>query len=151
MQAAPPIILLDLNYTFVENTREAHQLPALYNVQRETYRQWMLPFLLLHEVVLITVRPVRYKVETLSRIASKCGGWQPKMHCFNEWGVAAPVSKERSLVRDVFPTYGLPEAGRYVALESNVKTRLMYAGYGIPAKTWAELKPELDGAAAKPS
>lgn len=137
------VILLDLNYTLVENTREAHRLPAVYNVELETYRQWMLPFLIAHTVVLITVRPTKHKEGTLARIRELCDGWQPHLACFNEWRVAAPVSKERCLQRDVFPIYGKPEAGAYLALESNKDTRAMYAGYGIAAQTWADLQSEL--------
>ncbi len=111
MQAPPQVILLDLNYTFVENTKEAHRLPAVYNVGLESYRQWMLPYLRAHAVVLITVRPKTYQEQTLARIRKLCDGWQPHLACFNEWRVAAPVSKERCLQRDVFPIYGKPEAG----------------------------------------
>ena len=137
------VILLDVNHTFVENTREAHRLPAIYNVELESYRQWMLPYLRAHTVVLITVRPKKYEEQTLARIRELCDGWQPDLACFNEWRVAAPVSKERCLQRDVFPIYGKPEAGIYLALESNKDTRAMYAAHGIPAKTWADLQSEL--------
>lgn len=136
------VILLDVNYTFVENTKEAHRLPAAYNVPAERYRQWMLPFLRSHTVVLITVRPKKYQEQTLARIRELCDGWQPHLACFNEWRAAAPVAKERCLQRDVFPIYGTPEGGKYLALESNKDTRAMYASHGIPAKTWADLQSE---------
>ena len=138
------IILLDLNYTFVENTKEAHRLPSVYNVELESYRQWMLPFLRAHAVVMITVRPKKYQEQTLARIRELCDGWQPRLACFNEWRVAAPVAKERCLQRDVFPIYGKAESGRYLALESNKDTRAMYADHGIAAKTWADLQSEIN-------
>lgn len=144
MRHRGPVILLDLNFTFVDNTREAHRLPAIYNVALETYRQWMLPFLRAHTVVLITVRPKKYEEQTLARIRDLCDGWQPRLACFNEWRVAGQVSKERCLRQNVFPIYGEPAGGQYLALESNAKTRSMYAGYSIPAKTWADLQSELN-------
>ena len=133
-----PVILLDLNSTFVENTREAHRLPYTYNVAAERYRMWMLPFLRAHEVVLITVRPERLKGSTLDRIEALCG-WGPAMACFNPWRLAAPACKARHLVETVFPCFGQAEPGRYLALESNAQTRAMYAGYGILAVTQQKL------------
>ena len=137
-----PVILLDLNWTFVENAREAYRLPHTYNVAAERYRMWMLPFLCAHEVVLITVRPERLKASTLDRFEALCG-WRPAMACFNPWRLAAPACKDRHLVETVFPRFGSPQAGRYLALESNAKTRVMYAGYGIPAMTQQELSGAL--------
>ena len=47
------------------------------------------------------------------------------------------LAKLRALREHVFPAYGLPGAREYVAVESNPRTRAMYAAHGIPSLTIA--------------
>ncbi|MFW5883824.1 MAG: hypothetical protein ACOCVG_05590, partial [Verrucomicrobiota bacterium] len=73
------IYLLDLNYTLVANSPprgERPLRPFTRQIEKETYRHWLIDLLQPHEVILITARPSRYKEPTLARIADQTG-WQP--------------------------------------------------------------------------
>lgn len=126
-----PIILLDLNFTLADNSREVIREGRHYNVGIERYREWLIEMLADHTVILITVRPNELKAKTLARI-EELTGWQPDEAYFNEWRYRAPKCKETVLAKYVFPRYGRPEETAYLALESNDDTAAMYATYGIP-------------------
>ena len=135
-----PIVLLDLNYTFVENQAEAAKLGGEdfgRRLEFERYRRWLLDLVRDGHVILITARPERYRARTLARIDSLLG-WKPDEAYFNTHDLMPAVSKERVLLETIFPKYGRPADGtRYVAVESNPRTAFMYAGYGIPAlRVW---------------
>lgn len=135
-----PIVLLDLNYTFVENQAETAKLGGEEFGRRlefERYRRWLLDLVRDGHVILITARPERYRVRTLARIDSLLG-WQPDEAYFNEHDRMPAVCKQEVLLTKIFPKYGKPSDGtRYYAVESNPRTAIMYAGYGIPAlRVW---------------
>ena len=125
-----PIILLDLNYTLAENSRAVLQKGRIYNVGVENYRPWLRDLLRDFYVILITVRPSKYREETIMRIWNELK-WQPDEAWFNEWGYHAPRCKEMVINRSVFPKHGQPDATWYLAIESNDDTAAMYATYGI--------------------
>lgn len=131
MTTDTPIILLDLNHTLADNSHEVVIYGRAYNVAIERYRTWLIDMLRDHHVILITVRPQRYREETMARIKAQTG-WQPDEAYFNEWGTRAPETKARILATSVFPRYGTPTTTSYVALESNDATAAMYAAHGIP-------------------
>ena len=135
-----PIVLLDLNYTFVENQAEAARLGGEDfgdRLRYERYRTWLRDFVRQGHVILITARPERFHVATLARIDSLLG-WQPDEAYFNEHDRSPAVCKQEILLTRIFPRHGRPSEGtRYVALESNPRTAIMYEGYGIPAmRVW---------------
>lgn len=134
-----PIILLDLNYTLADNSREVIREGRFYNVAIERYRTWLIDMIRDFHVILITVRPEAHKDETLRRIADETG-WMPHEAYFNRWGFRAPKAKERVISTEVFPKHGRPEQTRYLALESNDDTAAMYAEYGIPRYRALEVK-----------
>lgn len=125
-----PIILLDLNYTLVENSREVMKSPSVYDISVERYRTWLIDLIREHCVILITARPHRYREETLAHLLATTG-WSPSEAYFNERRVRAPQAKETALLNHVFPRHGSPDATPYLALESNKDTSAMYARYGI--------------------
>lgn len=139
-----PIILLDLNFTLADNSREVIREGRYYNVGVERYRPWLIDMIREHHVILITVRPHTLKGDTLRRIADETG-WMPHEAYFNEWRYRAPKCKETVLHKYVFPRHGRPEETSYLALESNDDTAAMYAGYGIPRYRALEVrgKPHL--------
>lgn len=54
--------LLDLNQTLVDREKDASRIrPFELQIERETYRQWLVEILCDSYVVLITARPVKYK------------------------------------------------------------------------------------------
>jgi hypothetical protein len=58
-------------------------------------------------------------------------GWRPQDACFAPKGWwNPPAIKEHLLKKDVFPIHG--EDARYLAIESNPRTREMYAKFTIP-------------------
>jgi len=135
-----PIVLLDLNYTFVENQAEAAKSGGEdfgRRLEFERYRSWLLDLVRDGHVILITARPEKYRERTLARIDSLLG-WKPDEAYFNEEDLLPAVCKQRVLLTRIFPRYGRPSDGtRYVAVESNPRTAFMYAGYGIPAlRVW---------------
>jgi len=135
-----PIVLLDLNYTFVENQAEAAKLGGEdfgRRLEFERYRRWLLDLVRPGHVILITARPERYRKRTLARIDSLLG-WKPDEVYFNERDQMPAVFKQEVLLTRIFPKYGRPADGtRYLAVESNPRTSYMYAGHGIPAlRVW---------------
>jgi hypothetical protein len=135
-----PIVLLDLNYTFVDNQAETAKLGGEDFGRRldfERYRRWLLDLVREGHVILITARPEKYRERTLARIDSLLG-WKPDEAYFNEHDLMPAVCKQEVLLTRIFPKYGRPSDGaRYLAVESNPRTAFMYAGYGIPAlRVW---------------
>ena len=126
------IILLDLNYTLVANSPKHGTTPVRMEkrLADEQYRQWLVDLVRPHTVVLITARPETWTIQTLDRIEEQTG-WRPQDACFAPKGWwNPPAIKEHLLKRDVFPLHG--EHARYIAIESNPRTREMYARFSIP-------------------
>jgi len=133
----PKICLLDLNYTLVGNQQETMNLrPFSRRVQAETYRSDLIEAVRADHVVIITARPVSHQIATLQSIFQKTG-WEPEDAYFNDMNAYPSVFKESALKRFIFPKYGT-EAGLYYAVESNPRTRAMYARYGIVAQPYEE-------------
>jgi hypothetical protein len=126
------IILLDLNYTLVANSPKHGTTPERMEkrLANEQYRQWLVELVRPHTVVLITARPETWMIKTLDRIEEQTG-WRPQDACFAPKGWwNPPAIKEHLLKKDVFPIHG--ENARYIAIESNPRTREMYARFSIP-------------------
>ena len=126
------IYLLDLNYTLVANSAPHGTSPAPMQKRMETelYRQWLVEMLRPHQVILITARPDRWKAPTLARI-QELTGWQPMDAYFDDGTIRTPPAIKRRILLDrIFPKHG---RGEYYAIESNPKTRAMYATLGIPS------------------
>lgn len=124
--------LVDLNYTLVENSPkwgEPRITPFSKQIERETYREWLVDFLRDKYAILITARPIRYKEQTLARIFSQAN-WQPQEAYFAEISATPPEIKEDLLLRYIFPKHG-KNGEDFFGIESNPKTRAMYERYGI--------------------
>ncbi len=137
MTAAPSdpakkVILLDLNYTLVANNPARGKTPPRMEARlaAEEYRQWLVELVRPHTVILITARPATWMMKTLDRIEEKTG-WRPDDACFapNGWW-NPPAIKEHLLRKDIFPVHG--EDAGYIAIESNPRSREMYARFDIP-------------------
>ena len=127
-----PIILLDLNYTLVANSPAHGTTPARMEkrLANEQYRQWLVELVRPHTVVIMTARPETWMMRTLYRIEEQTG-WRPQDACFAPKGWwNPPVIKQHFLHKRVFPIHG--ESARYIAIESNPRSREMYARHGIP-------------------
>jgi hypothetical protein len=125
------IILLDLNYTLVANSpkRGTTPPPMAVRLRTERYRRWLVELVRPHHVILMTARPDRWREATLGRI-HEMTGWRPQEAFFAERGPGGPPGiKRRILLAHVFPRHG--HDADYLAIESNPRTRAMYARCGI--------------------
>ena len=126
------IYLLDLNYTLVANSAPhgTPSEPMHKRIQTELYRHWLVDLLRPHRVILITARPDRWREATLLRIR-ELTGWEP-MDAYFDDGVTRtpPAIKRRILLAKIFPKYGRVD---FYGIESNPKTRDVYATLGIPS------------------
>ena len=126
------IILLDLNYTLVENSKGVYPYTKEL-IEGESYRLWLVQALKQNKVIIITVRNKQWQELTL-RCLYDATQWQPDDSYFPvhfEQG-SAPSTKLKGLQSYVFPKYG-NEPEKYLALESNPRTRAMYTELGIEA------------------
>lgn len=124
--------LVDLNYTLVGNSPkwgEPRITPFSRQIEQETYRRWLVDFLKDKYAILITARPARYREQTLERILSQTG-WQPQEAYFAEISAPPPEIKEHLLLNYIFPKHGR-NGDDFFGIESNPKTRDMYACYAI--------------------
>ncbi len=129
------ICLLDLNYTLVINQAETRLLrPFARRMAAEEYRLDLVEAIRNDYVILITARPDYQARQTLANIKRKTG-WLPQEWYFNDLDAEPPQFKQSALQRFVFPRHGT-EGGQYYAVESNPRTRSMYAKYGIAAKPY---------------
>ena len=146
------LILLDYQATLVSNFSERGQWYAV-NGNKKPYEGWIkkeqirlnLVELLKagnYRVILITTRPKEYEEITLEQIKQQTGGWLPDEWYFNEWKVNPPICKRRILKNYIYPKYG-KKGSRFMAIESNQQTRLMYKNLGINAlcfnSDWVEI------------
>ena len=127
------IILLDLNYTLVSNSPGHGMTPPgmEQRLRDERYRQWLVELVRPYPVILISVRPDRWLEATVERIERKTG-WRPDTACFAPRGWRNPPAiKKHLLHRAIFPRWG--RGSKYLAIESNLRTREMYARFNIPS------------------
>lgn len=135
------IYLLDLNQTLVDKNKDDPRLsPFPLQIKREKYRLELVEELQAYRVILLTARPEKYKAQTLAHIEALTG-WLPEEAYFAEITAQPHIMKEHLLLKHVLPRHG-KDARKYFGIESNPKTRAMYAKYGIKSMTYDEfLKP----------
>lgn len=131
------ICLLDLNYTLVKNQMDTRMLrPFTRRMESEEYRLDLIEAIRKDRVIIITARPAYQMRQTMENIRKKTG-WAPAEAYFNDLDADPPTFKESALKRFVFPRHG-SDGAQYYAVESNPKTRAMYARYGIAARPYSE-------------
>jgi hypothetical protein len=125
------IILLDLNYTLVANNPARSTTPVRMEkrLAGEQYRQWLVELVRPYTVILMTARPETWMMRTLDCIEAQTD-WRPQDACFAPVGWwNPPAIKQHFLHKRVFPVHG--ESARYIAIESNPRSREMYARHEI--------------------
>lgn len=142
------ICLLDLNYTLVSNQKETRMLrPFSKRMEGEEYRLDLIEAIKDDYVIIVTARPDYQMKETMANVRRKTG-WEPQEIYFNDINAEPPVFKDSALRRFIFPKHGAnPE--QFYAVESNPKTRAMYARYGIGAAPYEKFI-KASGAAGQP-
>lgn len=129
------IILLDLNYTLVANQRQTRMIrPFSARLKAEEYRKDLIEVIKDNRVVIITARPSYQGSQTMENILRKTD-LRPEEAYFNDLNLDPPSIKESILKRFVFQKYG-NDGKQFFAVESNPRTRAMYARYGIPAEPY---------------
>ncbi len=126
--------LLDLNFTLVGNSDQKLS-PFIRQIEAETYRVDLIERLrdMGARVILVTARPADYAKATLHSIESKTG-WHPDAAYFNDLNLPPPALKEAILRDRLLPHY---EVADLFAVESNPRTRGVYARYGVRSETYA--------------
>lgn len=127
------VILLDLNFTLVTNSIVKVR-PFLKQIEGEKYSADLIAKINGSTVVLITARPARYEQETMDSIKQKTG-WVPDEAYFNDLSLPPQNIKRSILKRFLLDRY---RAEDMIGIESNPKTRAMYAEHGIKSQTIKE-------------
>lgn len=142
------ICLLDLNYTLVSNQAQTRMLrPFSARMAGEEYRMDLIEAIKDDYVIIVTARPDYQRVQTMENVLRKTG-WKPMEVYFNDINAQPPEFKKSALERFIFPKYGR-DPGLFYAVESNPKTRTMYAAYGISAAPYEKFIKEVPGYVAK--
>lgn len=143
------ICLLDLNYTLVGNQMDTRLLrPFSRRMEAEEYRADLIEAIRDDYVIIITARPDYQMKQTMENIKRKTG-WMPQEWYFNDLNADPPTIKESILRRFIFPKHGAtPE--QFYAVESNPKTRAMYAHHGITAQPYNIFIKQIGGAPVTP-
>jgi hypothetical protein len=129
-EARPMIILLDLNYTLVANSRDtfSRELPYEKRIEQETYREALIEMIKPHYVVLVTIRDKKYQKQTLERI-STLTHWLPHECHFAPQPMSPPDWKEQVLKKLLARMDKNP--AHYLAIESNEDNVKMYQRHGV--------------------
>lgn len=126
------IYLLDLNYTLVENSENKIK-PFTKQIEQEQYRQDLIDRLKGENVILVTARPRIHLEQTLQHIKDTT-----TLTLLDHWfnvGLMPPAAKHKALHDYIFPKYG-NDPSQYFGIESNPKTRAMYANHGIESMSY---------------
>lgn len=125
------IILLDLNYTLIANSYEIRNMPLDYKIKNQEYEQALINLIKDNYVILITASPYKRSHKILRDIREKTS-FVPDESYWN-FGAQPPEVKKYWMENEVIPRHG-EDVSKYLAIESNPKTRDMYAKLGIEAR-----------------
>ena len=125
------IILLDLNYTLIANSKEIWNYPLEKKIKSQKYELDLIELIKDNYVILITASPYKRSHKILRDIKEKTG-FVPDESYWN-FGGQPPQVKKYWMENEVIPQHGdNPE--QYLAIESNPATRRMYKKLGIEAR-----------------
>ena len=125
------IILLDLNYTLIANSKEIRTMPLDKKIKSQKYETELINLIKDNYVILITASPYRRSYKILRDIKEKTG-FEPDESFWN-FGRQPPALKKYWMENEVIPQHG-DDGDKYLAIESNPATRRMYKKLGIEAR-----------------
>lgn len=125
------IILLDLNYTLIANSKEIRTMPLDKKIKSQKYETDLINLIKDNYVILITASLYRRSYKILRDIKEKTG-FEPNESFWN-FGRQPPALKKYWMENEVIPQHGDGE-DKYLAIESNPTTRRMYKKLGIEAR-----------------
>lgn len=125
------IILLDLNYTLISNSWAIRYERLPGKIEKRQYEHELVELIKDNYIILITASPYYTSFDSLKHIEENTDLKIDESYW--NFGKRPPALKKYWLEKAVLPTHGdNPE--KYLAIESNEKTRKMYAGFGIEAR-----------------
>ena len=125
------IILLDLNYTLISNSKEIWNYPLEKKIKSQRYELDLIELIKDNYVILITASPYKRSHKILRDIKEKTG-FEPNESYWN-FGGQPPQVKKYWMENEVIPQHG-DDVEKYLAIESNPATRRMYKKLGIEAR-----------------
>ncbi len=125
------IILLDLNYTLIANSKEIRTMPLDKKIKSQKYETDLINLIKDNYVILITASPYRRSHKILRDLKEKTG-FEPDESFWN-FGRQPPALKKYWMENEVIPQHG-DDGDKYLAIESNPATRRMYKKLGIEAR-----------------
>ena len=125
------IILLDLNYTLIANSKEIWNYPLEKKIKSQEYEMDLIELIKDNYVILITASPYKRSYKILRDIKEKTGFVVDES--FWNFGRQPPVLKKYWVETEVIPRHGA-DMDKYLAIESNPATRRMYKKLGIEAR-----------------
>lgn len=128
---ADKIILLDLNYTLIANSWKIRNDQLPQKIYNRKYEHELVDLIKGHYVILITASPYYTSFDSLKHIEENTALKVDESYW--NFGKRPPALKKYWLEKAVIPTHG-DDFSRYLAIESNSKTREMYQSFGIEAR-----------------
>ena len=125
------IILLDLNYTLIANSKEIWNYPLEKKIKSQKYEMDLIELIKDNYVILITASPYKRSHKILRDIKEKTG-FEVDESYWN-FGCQPPQIKKYWMENEVLPQHG-DDVDKYLAIESNPTTRRMYEKLGIEAR-----------------
>ncbi|WP_407422317.1 hypothetical protein [Methanobrevibacter sp.] len=125
------IILLDLNYTLISNSWAIRYEKLPEKINKRQYEHQLIELIKDNYIILITASPYYTSYDSLKHIEENTD--LKIAESYWNFGKRPHELKRYWLEKAVLPTHGdNPE--RYLAIESNPKTRKMYEEFGIEAR-----------------
>lgn len=125
------IILLDLNYTLISNSWSIRYEKLPEKITKRKYEHELVDLIKDNYIILITASPDYTSAESLRHIEENTD--LKIAESYWNFGKRPHELKKYWLEREVLPKHG-NDPSRYLAIESNPKTRAMYEGFGIEAR-----------------
>ena len=125
------IILLDLNYTLISNSWAIRREKLPEKINKRKYEHGLIELIKNNYIILITASPDMTSYDSLKHIEDNTD--LKIAESYWNFGKRPHELKRYWLEKAVLPAHG-DDPTRYLAIESNPKTREMYAEFGIEAR-----------------
>ena len=125
------IILLDLNYTLISNSWAIRYDKLPQKIFNRKYEHELVDLIKDNYIILITASPYYTSYDSLKHIEENTD--LKISESYWNFGKRPPELKRYWLEKAVLPTHG-DDPNKYLAIESNPRTREMYAEFGIEAR-----------------
>ena len=125
------IILLDLNYTLIANSWQIRYDRLPQKIYNRKYEERLVELIKDNYIILITASPYYTSFDSLKHIEENTD--LKIAESYWNFGKRPHELKKYWLEKAVLPTHG-NNPDKYLAIESNPKTREMYEKFGIEAR-----------------